>query len=218
MEFVTVGGITEPLSLNEAADGVAEGKVALVVEDRVNPYLIDVSTYVGRKVGAAATEPAVLGPHDAFNESLQENMALIRYRIRNRNLTFRRLVLGADTGTQVLVVYVKGKASEEMVDKVVRRLEALTPRRADTAFLRVRHRPRVEPFPLAASTERPDRVCGEILQGRVAILATARRLRSSPAQFLCCSMPAPTATTCRYSRCCSAGAGDRGWWPRWRLP
>ena len=48
-----------------------------MVEDRVNPYLIDVSTYVGRKVGAAATEPAVLGPHDAFNESLQENMALI---------------------------------------------------------------------------------------------------------------------------------------------
>lgn len=187
MEFVTVGGITEPLSLNEAADGVAEGKVALVVEDRVNPYLIDVSTYVGRKVGAAATEPAVLGPHDAFNESLQENMALIRYRIRNRNLTFRRLVLGADTGTQVLVVYVKGKASEEMVDKVVRRLESAdTPVVLDTAFLREYITGHVwSPFPLAASTERPDRVCGEILQGRVAILCDSSPFALIvPAQFV----------------------------------
>ena len=114
-------------------------------------------------------------------------MALIRYRIRNRNLTFRRLVLGADTGTQVLVVYVKGKASEEMVDKVVRRLESAdTPVVLDTAFLREYVTGHVwSPFPLAASTERPDRVCGEILQGRVAILCDSSPFALIvPAQFV----------------------------------
>ncbi len=172
LKFITATAIEEPATTSEAADGLSSGQTALVVADRPQPFLIDLSSYVGRKVSTPTTEPTIMGAHDAFNESLMNNVSLIRYRIHSPKLMIRELVVGSATRTRVLIVSIQDIASQSLVDEVAARIERVTtPSVIDSSHLRTYISGRNwSPFPLAALTETPDRVCTEILNGRVAVL------------------------------------------------
>lgn len=172
LRFVTATAVQEPVTTAQAADGLTSGLTALLVADRPQPYLIDLSSFVGRKVSTPTTEPTIMGAHDAFNESLMNNISLLRYRIHSSKLTIRELLVGSETRTRVLVVYLQDKVSQAMVDQVVARIEGANIEAViDSSYLRSYIAGRSwSPFPLIASSERPDRVCAELLQGRLAVM------------------------------------------------
>ncbi len=187
LKLVTATAIQEPSTTAEVADGVASGHTALFVADRPQPYLIDLLSYVGRKVTAPTTEPTIMGPNDAFSESLMDNISLIRYRIHSPKLTIRELVVGSETRTRVMVVYLKDKATQAMVDEVVHRIEGVDiDGIVDSSYLRSYIAGRGwSPFPLITATERPDRVCSEVLQGRLAVLCDSSPFALiAPTQFI----------------------------------
>ena len=169
---IPVATIAEPGNLESVVDSVAEGKIALVVSGRSVPYLVHLPAHVARQISPPTTEPSIRGPRDAFTENISDNLALVRYRVRNRNLRVRELVVGKETRTRVAVCHIEGKASPETVERVVERLEAIdSPSILDSSYL--------VPYlanrnwtllPLAAETERPDRVCSGLLNGRIALL------------------------------------------------
>lgn len=170
--LLPVSDVSEARSIEAAVDGVAEGEAALIVHGRPTPYMLDLRRRVVRQISPPISEPSVRGPRDSLTEGLSDNLALVRQRIRSRNLRVRELIVGCDTRTRVAVCYFEGKASPEIVDAVVQRLTAIdAPGVLDSSYLVAYLAKQTwSLFPPAAATERADRVCSGILQGRVAVI------------------------------------------------
>lgn len=170
--LLPVAAVSEARSIEAAVDRVAEGETALIVHGRPTPYMLGLKGRVARPVSPPISEPSVRGPRDSFTESLPDNLALVRQRIRSRNLRVRELTVGLDTRTRVAVCYFEGKASPEIVDAIIQRLSAIdTPAVLDSSYLMAYLSQKTWTlFPPAAATERADRACAGILQGRVVVI------------------------------------------------
>ena len=167
-----VADVSEARSVEAAVDRVAEGEIALIVHGRATPYTLDLRGRVARQISPPISEPSVRGPRDSFTERLSDNLALVRQRIRNRNLRVRELTVGRDTHTKAAVCYLEGPSSPEMVDAVIQRLAAVTtPAVVDSSYLVPYLSNRTwSLFPPVAATERADRVCAAVLQGRIVVI------------------------------------------------
>lgn len=167
-----VADVSEARSVEAAVDRVAEGEIALIAHGRATPYTLDLRGRVARQISPPISEPSVRGPRDSLTERLSDNLALVRQRIRSRNLRVHELTVGIDTRTRVAVCYFEGKASPEIVDAVVQRLSAVdAPSVLDSSYLMTcLSQTTWTLFPPAVATERADRVCAGILQGRVAVI------------------------------------------------
>ena len=132
----------------------------------------EVRTSVSRSVSAPEVENTVKGPKDAFVETMRINTSLIRRHLRTPDLQLYQTVVGRRSLTNVTVVWIKGITNRSMVRKMKERIanidvdgflthasveEYITGSRFTT-------------FPLIQYTERPDRFCQGLLDGRVGLL------------------------------------------------
>ncbi|PDO11629.1 MAG: spore germination protein [Candidatus Reconcilbacillus cellulovorans] len=125
-----------------------------------------------RNVEEPTNQVATRGPKDSFTETLGINVSLVRRRIKNPNLWMEVMKIGRTTKTDVAMMYVRGRADDNLVREVKSRLDAV---RADivleSAYIEEWIQDRTTtPFPMIYNTERPDIVAGNLLEGRVAIL------------------------------------------------
>lgn len=110
------------------------------------------------------------GAKDGFTESNQLNMAMIRRRMKSASLKFEMYQVGSQSHTPIVLCYVEGMASQEILRQVREKLQSCPLKTVLgagylTAFL---ERGRV--FSGVGLSERPDVVCGKIEEGRVALL------------------------------------------------
>lgn len=136
--------------------------------------VIDGRTYPARETGEPEGDKVMRGARDGFVETLIFNTALIRRRIRDRDLTMKHISVGRASRTDVVVAYMDGRADPELVRETVRRLESI-----DTDALVMGHESIAEclikkkwydPFPKIRYTERPDSAAAQLLEGSVVIL------------------------------------------------
>ena len=64
------------------------------------------------------TETVVRGPREGFIESAEDNIALLRKRLKTVDFKTEKILVGDYTKTSVYVAYLKGKADEETVFRV----------------------------------------------------------------------------------------------------
>ncbi len=110
------------------------------------------------------------GAKDGFTESYQNNMAMIRRRMKTTALKFEKAQVGGQSHTPLAICYLEGIASPQVVEKVKERLENCTLQTALGAGYLVGFLERGGLFTGVGMSERPDVVCGKIEEGRVAIL------------------------------------------------
>lgn len=126
----------------------------------------------GRSIQKSETEQVVRGPREGFAESIETNVILIRNKIKSPSLIIEYLTLGKQTQTRVAVVYLKGVADETVVNEVHQRLYRIEiDGILESSYVEamISDAP-LSPFPTIFNTERPDRLCANILEGKVAIL------------------------------------------------
>jgi spore germination protein KA len=97
---------------------------------------------------------------------------MLRRKIRSPNLWIESRVIGTETQTKVAVAYVKGIASEDVVEEVQSRLDrididGILESNYIEEFIQDKQ---FTAFPTVFNTERPDVVAGQLLEGRIAIL------------------------------------------------
>jgi spore germination protein KA len=158
--------------LDKAIEFVLMGQAALFLEGSPNVLLIDARHNPGRQVEEPATEAEVRGPRDGMVENLIVNTTLIRRRIRDHRLRFDAVVIGERTRTDVAVAYIADLAGKDLVAEVKRRLQSITidaVHGSGTIEELIRDSPH-SPFTTMLATERPDKVCAALLEGRVAII------------------------------------------------
>ncbi|SHI84231.1 spore germination protein [Desulfofundulus thermosubterraneus] len=160
------------VNLHEVIDHVLEGSVVLLVDGESEGLALEAAGFKTRVPEEPMTEAVVRGSREGFTEALHTNITLLRRRLKTPNLVLESMVLGRISHTQVVVGYVRGLAAPELVAEVRERLKRIDiDGILESNYLEelLRDHP-LSPFPQAITTERPDRVAANLLEGRVAIL------------------------------------------------
>lgn len=156
----------------EAIEAVMTGNALLLVDGIAEAFVIGTVQHVKRPVGEARVEELVRGPQDAFNETLRDNIALVRRRSRDANVKVRVVKMGVRTKTAIALVYSANLVKPGLVEEIERRINQV---KIDMVVLSVTvEEVLVEhpwtPFPQVQVTERPEVLVAAVYEGRVGII------------------------------------------------
>lgn len=171
-QLLPVGHVSQISDKKLLTEAVLNGNTLLLFDGQ--SCAISVSTTGGqrRSIQEPSSEVEVRAPRESFVEYMIINQAMIRRKLKNSSLRFLTMRIGKKTNTQVAIAYLHGVADPTLVEEVKQRLnkieidgvlESLYIEQfiSDTPF---------SIFPQIDHTERPDRVCAMLMEGRIAIL------------------------------------------------
>ncbi|WP_431091413.1 spore germination protein [Paenibacillus sp. 8b26] len=159
--------------LRNAADSLIEGYSILMVDGAEEFYILSSEKTYARSTDEPENEGIIRGPHNGFIEQLSVNLNLIRKQIISTSLIVRYFYVGSKTRTKVAIMYMQDLANPELVEEVEKRIKAISSDLVlPPGFIQefMEDNP-FSLFPQQLSTERPDRVAANLMEGRVTILA-----------------------------------------------
>ena len=138
----------------------------------VGAIAFEVKTGEKRGLGAPEVENTVKGPKDAFVETSRSNTSLIRRHLRSPDLRLYETTVGRRSLTHVTVVSMEGLTNPELVERMKKRLDEIDIDGFMTASAVEEYvtGSRVTAFPMIQYTERTDRFCQGLLEGRVGLI------------------------------------------------
>ncbi len=137
----------------------------------VGAIAFEVKTPDKRGTSAPQVENTVKGAKDAFVETIRSNTSYIRRHLRSPDLRIYETQVGRRSLTNVSVVWLEGITNHDLVDKMKKRLNEIdidgmiSPSSVEEYVTGSRG----TAFPLLQYTERSDRFCQAILDGRVGL-------------------------------------------------
>ncbi len=174
----------------KAMDGVIYNNVATPAKDLdtvakllVNGFCVvlfpgvgaigfEVKTPDKRGTSAPEVESTVKGAKDAFVETIRSNTSYVRRHLRSPDLRLYETTVGRRSLTNVAVMYLDGITDPKLVEQIKARLQTidvdglLYPAGVEEYITGSQP----TPFPLLQYTERTDRFCQGLLEGRVGLI------------------------------------------------
>lgn len=125
-----------------------------------------------RSISQPTTENAIRGAKDALVEDYQTNIGLIKKRIKSNSLWVEEVEKGKYTNTKIGVCYVNGVVKEELVKKIMNKINSINIDGIITSDdLKLHLEKGIKSIlPTITTTERPDRIAKAILRGKVVII------------------------------------------------
>ncbi|MNI08800.1 Spore germination protein B1 [compost metagenome] len=156
----------------ELIEEVSMGNPVLIIDESCIGLSLGLIKWEKRGIEEPIAESVIRGPRDGFTETLKLNISLLRRRLRNPDFKMKTITLGHYTKTQIVVAYIEGIATYDLVAEVTSRLEGIE---VDGILESGNIEEMIEdspwsPFPQLLSTERPDCAVGNLLEGRIVIL------------------------------------------------
>ena len=153
---------------------VLSGMSCLLVEGYDIILALDFREYPGRSVDEPDKDKVLRGARDGFIESLIPNMALIRRRIRDPELSFTLVDIGRSSKTDVAVCYMRNRVNPGVLRELMKRLrgidvDSLTMNQESLGEC-IFKKGWLNPFPKFKFSERPDTTAACILEGSIVIL------------------------------------------------
>jgi len=170
--LLAIGEVKDVSTIDEVIDAVLAGDAPILVDGMTEAIVTGVKGWPTRSISEPDTEAIVRGPREGFTETLRVNTALIRHRLKSPDLRVDPFKVGERTKTDVALLYIKGLADERLIREAKSRITAIkVDGILDAGYLEqyIEDQP-FSPFPQIGNTERPDRVVGFLLEGRLAII------------------------------------------------
>lgn len=158
--------------LEETVASLVNGSVLIYIEGYVEIVVANIPKRESRSLSAPENESQVIGAQVGFNESLSTNISLVRRYIISPDLCNEEIKVGTRTNTSLSLIYMSGIASDEMVNTLRQRIKDLNvDALLDSAvLLEMIDDNTLSPFPQMLLTERPDRFCDGLLNGKLGII------------------------------------------------
>lgn len=158
--------------INDVLNDVLTGSAAVIFDKHRIAFTFETKGFDKRPVSEPISENVIKGAKDAFNETIRSNTATCRRKIKSPNLAIEETIVGKQSKTPIAICYMKNIADDSLVQEVKRRVNDISVDNAITAsfvegFI---SDSKNSPFPQIIYTERPDRFCANLLEGRVGLI------------------------------------------------
>ncbi len=159
-------------TLDKVCHHVSSGDTVLLIDGCEEGLVAGTRSWESRSIGSPENEVVIFGPKEGFNETLRFNTALIRRRLKSSNFKIESFVLGRISKTDVVMCYIKNIAPAGMIEEIKKRINEIDIDAVlDTNYIKeFITDDNKSLFSQVMHTERPDRVCGQLLEGRVCIM------------------------------------------------
>ncbi|MBW7454519.1 spore germination protein [Paenibacillus sepulcri] len=159
-------------TFKQLADEITIGNAILLVDGLAQGHTFMLADWRKRAIDEPIAESVVRGPREGFTEAINDNMAMLRRKVRSPELKMKLRELGLYTKTRVALAYVDGLVEPGLIEEVEKRLNRIE---VDGIFESGNIEEYIEdqpysPFPQIISTERPDTAASGLLEGRFVIL------------------------------------------------
>lgn len=192
--------IIKPILLNKAYDNISVDKLAKSIiyidnvaidddENRIIDYILEGNSIIilsnddkyliattekieQRSITTPQVESTLRGAKDSFNENLDSNLSLIRYRIKDPNLRIDKFNIGKRSKTDVAVIYIKDVVNPKIVKDIKTKLNSIN---IDGIFesgyiQKFILNNAFDLFPQSGIVERSDTACTNIIDGKICII------------------------------------------------
>ncbi|GAA0717532.1 spore germination protein [Clostridium malenominatum] len=173
-----VDDIIVELDESKIADYLLEGKTIIILLNS-NEYIIANTFKVEKRTTESPEiQSSIRSPKDAFTESIDSNISLIRYRIKDKALKIDYFKVGVRTKTSVAVIYIKDIANSKYVEEIKSKLnnihiDGIMESGYIQKFISEKNNTL---FPQIGISERSDSACANILEGKVCIIVDGSNL------------------------------------------
>lgn len=164
--------VRQGATFQEVIDQILAGGTILLMNGSKTALFISEQSWEQRSVDEPVSEAVVLGPREGFTENIRTNGSMIRRRLKTTKLKFEYMKLGSLSQTEVMITYLEDIAQHSIVEEVRSRLKRIEiDSIEDSGYIVefIEDQP-FSLFPQVLQTERPDRVVGNLLEGKVGIL------------------------------------------------
>ena len=170
--YIRHSSVKKAGSLKQAIEGILSANFVMVFNDERCAFVFDVKGFESRSIDEPQSESVIGGSKDGFTEPIRINTAIIRRHIRSHNLVIKQFELGTITKTTVACIYMKNIADEKNVKSVEKRIK-------NNKFSFILSTGQIEGIlssnskalvPTVLPTERADKLCANILNGRIGVL------------------------------------------------
>lgn len=150
--------------INKCIDDILSGNICLIGNKENTAISFEVKGFEKRGIQEPGEENVIKGSKDSFIEVLRVNTALIRRKIRNRDLKIEETSVGNESKTNISIIYLDSKVDKEILSELKTRINKikvdnlLTPANFDE---QISDRKRGV-FPQTLYTERPDKLSSNI--------------------------------------------------------
>jgi spore germination protein KA len=183
----SLGNIQTIHTWDQVYDGLLSGNTIIFVDGYTKAINIETKGWDKRAISEPSTQLSIRGPKDSFVESIRTNTALIRRRIKSPNLWLETMRIGTVTQTDIGIMFIKGIVDDKIVKEVKKRLTQIKiDSIVDSGYIEQLIEDQTwTSFPTTYHSERPDVICSQLLEGRVAVLVDGSPfVLTAPAVFI----------------------------------
>ncbi len=159
-------------AITDVLSDLITGSTVIIFNRQQLAYTFDTKGYDKRGVQEPSVENVIKGSKDTFTETIRTNTSICRRKIKSPNLVIEETIVGKQSKTPISIVYLKNIANPELVNKVRERLDKIDISIVLTSSFIEEFLVDAKSFvfPQIQSTERPDKFCANIAEGRVGVL------------------------------------------------
>lgn len=123
-----------------------------------------------RDISTITGEISLIGPKDSFIENIDTNIELIKLRIK-KDLNIEYLNIGTITNTKIAIISINNITKKELINNIKNQLNKINiDGLIDSSYVKRNLEIKEQLFPTIMTTERPDKACMALLEGKVIIL------------------------------------------------
>lgn len=156
----------------EIEQKVFSGELLIINSENNDIFFLSVSNIPKRSPEESNIETSIRGPRDGFVESISDNMALIRQRLKSSSLKSIEYSIGEVSRTKMTLLYMDNKINSNVLEEAKKRLGAI---KLDMVASTVEieellYDKTFSLFPLMDNSGRPDFAVYALTQGKFVIL------------------------------------------------
>ncbi|MFJ7920480.1 spore germination protein [Lysinibacillus fusiformis] len=169
---IPIGDVLEESTMQGTISKVLTGYTALFVDGMPNALLLCTINGKTRNIEEPISEAVVRGPRVGFTERLSDNTALLRQQGENQQLSIIQMAVGERVKKELVIAYMDEIVDPELVEEVKKRIQTIDlDNLLESGYIEQLIEDNfLSPFTQVQNTERPDRVYGALMEGRVAII------------------------------------------------
>ncbi|WP_404443199.1 spore germination protein [Sutcliffiella horikoshii] len=171
-DVIEIAKIKSESDFNKVISALNDGNTIIMIDGEEKFLVADTADWKERTPTVPQSQRVLRGPQIGFIELANTNISLIKRIIKNQDLKIEDFQLGNRTNTSIYLLYLEDRVDKDILEEIKKKLQSIQLSSIIDASYLEEHMTsdQVTPFPIMLSSERPDTVAGNLLEGRVAII------------------------------------------------